>query len=129
MEDKKNKKIQHFSDLIAWQEAHELTLLIYKITRKFPQEELYGLVSQLRRAAISIESCIAEGFYRFHYRDRLRFYYDSRGSVGEVQSQIITAKDLKYCDMNEFKIIFDQSEKVRVILQGLITSTENLSNK
>lgn len=122
-------KINKFTDLEAWKEAHKLTLLVYQATKKFPREELYGLTSQLRSAAISIESCIAEGFNRFHYKDRLNFYYDARGSIGEVESQSITARDLEYMSKEDFEKIFNQAEKVGVILGGLIRSTENLSKR
>lgn len=122
-------KIIKFTDLVAWQEAHKLTLFIYEVTRSFPKSELYGLINQLRRAAVSIESCIAEGFSRYHYKDRLNFYYDARGSVGEVQSQFLDAKDLKFIKELEFQKIFNQAEKVGIILGGLIRSTENLSKK
>ena len=121
--------INKFTDLDAWKEAHKLTLLVYQTTTKFPQSELYGLSSQIRRAVISIESCIAEGFNRFHYKDRLNFYYDARGSVGEVQSQSITAKDLKFMTQTDFERVFTQAEKVGLILGGLIRSTENLAKK
>ncbi|MBI2611365.1 four helix bundle protein [Candidatus Gottesmanbacteria bacterium] len=122
-------KIAHFTDLEVWKEAHKLTLLIYGITKNFPSTEIYGLTSQIRRASVSIESCIAEGFYRFHYKDRVNFYYDARGSVGEVQSQIIDSKDLKFCNETNFQKIWQQSEKVRVLLQGLINSTNYLSRR
>ena len=122
-------KISRFTDLTAWQEAHKLTLFIYEVTRSFPKSELYGLISQIRRAAVSIESCIAEGFSRYHYKDRLNFYYDARGSLGEVQSEILDAKDLKFIKELEFQKIFNQAEKVGIILGGLIRSTENLSKK
>ena len=89
-------RIEKFEDLIAWQEAHRLTILIYEITAGFPQNEKFNLTSQVRRAVVSVESCIAEGFGRFHYKDRLNFYYDARGSLNEVFSQMITAKDLKF---------------------------------
>ncbi len=122
-------KISKFTDLAAWQEAHKLTLFVYEVTRSFPKFELYGLINQLRRVAVSIESCIAEGFSRYHYKDRLNFYYDARGSVGEVQSEIIDARDLKFIKELEFQKIFNQAEKVGIILGGLIRSTENLSKK
>lgn len=96
-------KINKFTDLEVWKEAHKLVLLIYRVTQTFPKEEIYGLVSQLRRAAVSIESCIAEGFSRYHYKDRLNFYYDARGSIGEVESQSITAKDLKFMSEEDFE--------------------------
>lgn len=122
-------KISKFADLDAWKEAHKLTLLVYKFTSEFPKTELYGLTSQLRRAVVSIESCIAEGFCRFHYKDRLNFYYDARGSTGEVQSQLIDAKDLRFIEESNFKLIWDQTEKVNLILNGLIRGTGRLSRK
>jgi len=122
-------KINKFSDLEAWKEAHRLTLSVYKVTNKFPKSEIFGLSSQLRRAAVSIESCIAEGFCRYHYKDRLNFYYDSRGSVGEVQSEITDARDLKFIEEDDFREIFYQAEKVGVILGGLIRCTEKLSGR
>ena len=122
-------RIIKFTDLDAWREAHKLTLLIYEITNKFPKSELYGLISQLRRAAVSIEACIAEGFSRFHYKDRLNFYYDARGSLGEVESELIDAKDLKFIDQDVFGEIIDQTEKTGKILGGLIRSTEKLSGR
>lgn len=121
--------IRKFYDLEAWKEAHKLTLLVYKYTKNFPKSETFGLRSQLRRAVISIESCIAEGFSRYHYKDRLNFYYDSRASLAEVQSQSITSKDLKYLTKYQFEKIFEQSEKVGIILGGLIRKTEQLSKK
>lgn len=121
--------IKSFTDLLAWKETHKLTLLVYKVTKSFPKSETYGITSQIRRAVISIESCIAEGFSRFHYKDRLVFYYDARGSVAEVESQAITSRDLGYLDEEAFKEIFEQAEKVGRILNGLIKSTGNLSKK
>jgi four helix bundle protein len=121
--------ISKFTDLEAWKEVHKLTLLIYRISKNFPREEMYGLTSQIRRAAISIESCIAEGFCRYHYKERLNFYYDARGSIGEAESQSLTAKDLQYMRQPDFEQIFTQAEKVNVILGGLIRSTENLSKR
>ena len=71
-----NKKIQSFTDLDAWREGHALVLAIYRITRDFPREEQFGLVSQLRRAAVSITSNIAEGFSRLSYKEKRQFYYN-----------------------------------------------------
>jgi len=122
-------KITKFTDLQAWKEAHSLTLFIYLMTKKFPKDEQFGLTSQLRRAVISIESCIAEGFNRYHYKDRLNFYFDARGSLGEVESQSITSKDLGYISSEELDQIVDQATKVGVILGGLIRSTEGLVRK
>jgi len=121
--------ITRFTDLETWKEAHTLTLLVYKVTKIFPKEELYGLIMQLRRATVSVESCIAEGFARYHYKDRLNFNYDARGSVHEVQCQMIIAKDLAYISEQDFQKVCNQAEKVGIILGGLIRSTERLSKK
>jgi four helix bundle protein len=124
-----SEKISRFTDLIAWQEAHKLTLLIYKISEEFPNSEKYNLTSQIRRAVVSIESCLAEGFCRYHYKDRLQFYYESRGSLGEVQSQMMDAKDLRFLDEKIYKEVIIQTEKVNVILGGLIRQTQSFVKK
>ena len=121
--------ISGFTDLKAWQEAHKLTLLVYQVTDRFPKSELYGLTLQLRRAVVSVESCVAEGFCRFHYKDRLNFYYEARGSLGEVESQILDARDLKFIRDDDFKLIWEQTEKVSIVLGGLIRSTQALSKR
>ncbi len=97
-----NKNIHHFTHLIAWQKNHKLTLKIYKVTRKFPKEELFGLISQIRRAAVSITANIAEGYGRFHSKDRIRFYLHARGSSTELQNHLILAHDLDYITEEEF---------------------------
>jgi len=122
-----NTQIKKFTDLEVWKEAHNLTLQIYKITKNFPKEEQYGLTSQIRRAAISVESCIAEGFSRFHYKDRAKFYYNSRGSLSEVETQLRIAKDLSFIKEKEFFELLPNIEKVGIILGGLIRATERLS--
>lgn len=118
--------IKNFTDLEAWKEAHALTLLVYMATKEFPKEESYGLTSQLRRASISVESCIAEGFARYHYKDRVQFYIESRGSICEVESQSITARDLKYLNDLNFQKIYNQAERTAMVLGGLIRSTRKL---
>ncbi|MEK7067831.1 MAG: four helix bundle protein [Patescibacteria group bacterium] len=91
------ERIKNFYDLEAWRKAHQLVLEIYKITKFFPKEELYGIISQLCRAACSITANIAEGFARYHFKDKIRFYYQARGSVAEVQNFLILAKVTSYC--------------------------------
>lgn len=129
MEKVKSGKIRHFTDLDAWKEAHKLTLLIYKLTTNFPPEERFGLISQLRGSTISTESNIAEGFNRYHFGERINFYYDARGSLGEVQSQLITAKDVGFLSPEDFKRAWEQSVKVDVILNGLIAKTRTFRQK
>jgi four helix bundle protein len=121
--------IQKFTDLEVWKNSHELTIFVYKITKNFPKEEIFGITSQIRRASVSIESNIAEGFSRFHFKDRLNFYYQSRGSASEVQTQLLIVKDLKYISVDDFNRAFDLTQKVLIILSGLIKSTENMTRK
>lgn len=83
-----------FTNLKIWQNAHELTLKIYKLTARLPREELFGLSSQIRRAAISVESNIAEGESRYSTKDKLNFFIQARSSAAEVQSQLILIADL-----------------------------------
>jgi four helix bundle protein len=84
-----NFKIKSFTDLIAWQKAHELVLSVYKKTEKFPQKETYSLTDQMRRAVISITSNVAEGFARKSDKEKIKFYYASLGSLTELQNQTI----------------------------------------
>lgn len=121
----KDKKISDFTSLDAWKEGHRLVLLIYKLSSNFPMEEKYGLSSQIRRAAVSVTSNLAEGFSRFHYRDRLNFYYDTRGSNAEIQNQLIIAKDLTYIEEDVYGEAFNQSKKVEQIVNGLIRKTRS----
>jgi four helix bundle protein len=118
------ERIKEFTDLKTWQKAHQLVLEIYRITSKFPKAETYGLVSQLRRAAISTTANIAEGFSRWHYGERIKFYYNARGSLAEVQSFLITARDLKFIDKKLFDKVFKLSKDVELVLSGLIRATK-----
>ena len=115
-----NNKIQSFTDLLVWQESHKLVLMIYQATKNFPKEELFGLTSQLRRAAVSITSNIAEGFSRQGYKEKLQFYYMALGSLTESQNQLLIAKDLNYLEQIEFNKIAKQTISVHKLLNGLI---------
>lgn len=83
-----------FTDLKIWQNAHRLTLLIYKLTSNLPKEEMFSLASQLRRAAVSVESNIAEGESRYTQKDKINFFIQARSSAAEVQTQLFLVHDL-----------------------------------
>ena len=85
-------------DLVVWQKAHQLLLAIYKITRNFPKEEIFGLTSQFRRAAISVPANIAEGFKRATIPDKLRLLNIAQGSLEEVRYYLILSRDLEYAE-------------------------------
>lgn len=118
-------QIKNFYELEAWKKGHRLVLEIYKVTKQFPKEETYGIVSQLRRAASSITANIAEGFARFHYKDKIRFYYHARGSVAEVQNFLILAKDLEFIGLNTCKDLGETANEVARLINGLINSIED----
>lgn len=120
------RKIKNFTDLDAWKEAHKLVLMVYKATKTFPKEEMFGLISQMRRAAISITSNIAEGFSRQSYKEKLQFYSMAQGSVTELQSQLLVAKDISYISDMEFKELDGQSIKTHKIISGLIKSSKTI---
>lgn len=115
-----NEQITSFRDLIAWQKAHRLTIGVYQSTRDFPKEELYGLVNQMRRSAISITSNIAEGFGRRGSKEKIRFYDIAVGSLFELQNQLITSQDLGFSSKKSFEELFQQSEEVRRMLIAMM---------
>ncbi len=118
-------KIDSFTKLIAWQEAHRLVLMIYRITRSFPQDELFGLTSQMRRAAISITSNIAEGFNRRTSNDKVHFYYIALGSLTEEQNQLLASRDIGYMKDIVFKQTAMQTVLVSKLVNGLIKVTRS----
>lgn len=118
-------KIKSFTDLNAWKEGHKLVLMIYEITKKFPKDEMFGLTNQLRRAAVSITSNIAEGFSRQSYKEKAHFYSTSLGSTTEVQNQILIAKDVKYINNSEFQKIANRTIIVHKLVNGLIKCSKN----
>lgn len=89
---------QRFEDLIVWQKAHALALRVYKFTKAFPKEELFGLTSQMRRAAVSVPANIAEGFSKKGNPDKARIMNISQASLEELRYYFILAKDLGYVD-------------------------------
>ena len=120
-----NEKIKSFTDLQVWQEAHKLVLMIYQITKKFPKEELFSLVNQIRRAAVSITSNIAEGFSRQSFKEKIQFYYITRGSLTELQNQFLIARDLGYLSQEEFNNIAKQTVSVHKLLNAFIKKTKS----
>jgi four helix bundle protein len=115
-------KITKFEDLRVWQLSHELTLKIYKITNDFPNNESYGLISQLRRAASSVPANIAEGYYRNTTKEFLVFLYNARGSAGEVTYHLILSKDLGYIPVREYGNLRESYENLLRLLSALINS-------
>ena len=90
------QRIKNFRDLDVWKLGKEIALIIYEITKNFPDTELYGLVTQMRRAAVSIPSNISEGFNRYHNKEYRQFLHMALGSCAELETQIEIASELKY---------------------------------
>ena len=112
-------KIKNFTDLNAYKEAHKLVLIIYKVTNKFPKEERYGLINQMRRATVSITSNIAEGFSRNTIKYKCQFYTLAQGSLTELQSHLLISRDLSYLTKEDFNQIANQTVIVNKLINGL----------
>lgn len=116
--------VQSFRDLEVWQKSDELTVHIYKLTRKFPQEEIYGLTSQMRRSAVSIPSNIAEGSGRARTPDLMRFLSIARGSNCELQTQLIIARELELGSKEQIDAAENVSHSVGKMLFALLQKLE-----
>ena len=114
-----------YKDLIGWQKGIKLVGLIYDITDGFPANEMYGLVSQLRRAAVSVPSNIAEGKAHYSNRDFVRFLRHSRGSLAEIETQVLIAEQRKYLSVEQAKQLAEQLDESGRILSGLINSLQD----
>jgi four helix bundle protein len=119
--------IRSFTDLVAWQEAHKLALMIYSHTKKFPAEEKFGLTNQIRRAVISITSNIAEGFSRNSSKEKVQFCYIALGSLTEVQNQLIVSRDLGYLSSKDYAETEQQCILVSKLINGMIKSARNMA--
>lgn len=123
-----DKKINTYKDLIVWQKAVALVTSIYALTKSFPQEEKFGIVSQLNRASVSIPSNIAEGWGRESSKNYLQFLKITRGSVMETETLLVISKNLNDINDSQYSIITQEIEEVSKILQGLINSIQQKIN-
>lgn len=114
-------KIKSYKDLTVWQKAYKLSLLVYKLTKGFPKEELYALVSQMRRAAISIPSNIAEGYCRQRKLEYIQFLQIAFASGAELETQLLISKDLGYLTEGEFEKANNLLQEVMKMLNSLIS--------
>jgi four helix bundle protein len=121
--------MRDYTKIEAWKLADDLTVAVYEGTRAFPREEIYGLTSQLRRAAYSVPANIAEGSSRESQRDYLHFLYIARGSLSETQYFLHLARRLGYLSAQDADRLRDQSRQAFACLHGLITAVEKASGK
>ena len=115
-------KLKNYQDLIAWQKSMDLVEEVYRSSRDFPREEMYGLTSQIRRAAVSIPSNIAEGQGRRTTADFLRHLSIAYGSLREVETQILIAKRLNYIAQKRLEEVMKLAGEVGRLLNGLMAS-------
>ena len=114
--------MDHYRNLEVWKKARALAVAIYPATATFPKTETFGLVAQLRRAALSVVCNIAEGQGRWSHPDQCKFYYMSRGSLLEVETQILIASDLGYIDQKTVAPLLESAAEIGRMLNGLIAS-------
>lgn len=114
-----------YKDLLVWQKAILFVTQIYKVVKVFPQEELYGLTSQLKRSAVSIPSNIAEGYGRKSTKDYIRFLQIAMGSIFEIQTQLEISKNLEFVSESSFKELYENSREIERMLSSLISKLRN----
>lgn len=117
--------MQNYKELKVWEKSHQLVLEIYQVTAKFPKEEVFGLTSQLRRAAASIPANIAEGCGKNTQLDLAKFLNISLGSANEIDYFLLLCKDLKYISETEFLELEDRINAVKAMLINLITKVRS----
>lgn len=117
-----------FDDIIAWQKARIFIKHVYTITRKFPDDEKFGFISQFRRAAVSIAANIAEGYKRLGKDDKLRFLNYSQGSLEECRCYIILSVDIGYISEEEASKMIDEIEETSKLLNGYSNAIVNRKN-
>ena len=110
---------KNFRDLIVWQKAHQFVLSVYSISNNFPKTEMYGLISQIRRAAVSVPANIAEGFKKKTKPDKIKYMNIAQGSLEECRYYLILAKDLGYSDTS---LLMSQLEEVSKLLEAYTAS-------
>jgi len=125
--ERERKKIQGFTDLEAWKVAHKLALYVYEITKQFPKNEQFGITNQMRRAAVSVSSNIAEGFSRNTPKDKSQFYAIAKGSATELENQLILCRDIGYIKETEYAQAHKLIDQAGRLITGLLKFTRNLS--
>jgi len=122
--------VKSFENLEVWQIGRDLVTKVYMLTVSLPQSETFGLTAQIKRAALSLPANIAEGFGRYHYMDKAKFYLNARGSLYELKSHLLIAQDLGY--LKQSQAVFDilaLIDNLSVKLNNLIATTRKLKNK
>jgi four helix bundle protein len=125
----KDKKINGFEDLEAWQLAHKLMLEVYRLVEDMPKEEKYNRIEQIKRSVSAITANIAEGFGRHYHQENLQFCRMARGSLEETRNHLIAARDLKQIADNKYEEINELALEARRVLNGYIRYLNSISKK
>jgi four helix bundle protein len=112
--------IKDYKELDFWKRCRTLTSKLYEITKNFPKDEVFGLTNQVRRAAVSVVSNIAEGCGRQHAKEAIQIFYIARGSLYEVETQLYIALDQNYLNQSEFEGLITEITSCKQMLNGLI---------
>jgi four helix bundle protein len=120
-------EVRSYKDLVAWQKSMNLVTAVYRASQGFPKEEIFGLVSQIRRAAVSVPSNIAEGHARTSKKEFQYFLSNARGSLAELETQLTIAHQLAYIDETGINQLIDRLGEVGRILNGLLGSLKRSS--
>jgi four helix bundle protein len=115
-------EVRSYRDLLVWQRAMDLALAVYSLSRSFPECERFALVSQLRRAAVSVPSNIAEGHVRSSTRDFLRFLSIAAGSLAEIETQLLLSHRLDYVDAQRMNVTLKDADELGRMIRGLQAS-------
>ncbi|MFQ5976273.1 MAG: four helix bundle protein [Candidatus Hydrothermarchaeales archaeon] len=121
--------LRTYRDLKVWEKSYNLCLEVYKLLKKLPVEERYGLSLQMRRSVVSIPSNIAEGYGRRGKQEYIHYLYVAYGSYCELETQLLLASDLGYIEKETFEKIFEQAREVERMLKALIDSLDKKSSK
>lgn len=114
--------MESYKDLVVYRKAYQLSLEIYRTTKSYPKDEIYGLVSQMRRSAVSIPCNIAEGYRRGHRKEYLQFLHIAHGSCGELETLLSLSSDLTFIDKGVFGRLYQLQEDISRLLRALIAS-------
>jgi four helix bundle protein len=123
-------RVKSFEDLEVWQTGRDLVSSVYTLTASLPQSETFGLTTQIKRAALSVPANIAEGFGRYHYMDKAKFYLNARGSLYELKSHLLIAQELGYLNQSPaISSVLTLIDALSVKLNNLIAATRKLKTK
>jgi four helix bundle protein len=123
------KIVRRVEDMDVFKKAHKTTIEVYEITKAFPQDEKFGLVSQMRRAAYSIPSNLMEGGYRVNRKEYRQYAGISKGSAGELKYFLMLSKDLGYISEDKYSVLYNSVEELSKMLNGLIKSLTDTDTK